>query len=663
MNAFLPTTYNPWVVGLSLLMAVSASYVALDLAGRVRGRARVFTIAWTAGGAVVMGSGVWSMHFVGMLAVSLPIALSYDLAETMLSWAAAVAVSGLALHIAARERLGARTLAIGALLMGAGICAMHYLGMAALDLEPGIVWNPWLVLASALIAVVASAVALLVFFGLRRLSGLRAHVAQLLAALLMGAAISGMHYTAMAAAGFPVGAVCRNLDGLSGSGLGGLLALSTLGMLSIAVLTSALDARLQAKAHQAEQERDARELADAANREKTAFLARMSHELRTPLNAIHGFAELMLSEPRPQSHEVQQHRLELIVNSSRHLLALIDDLLDVSRIELGRLDVHVASTELVAVAQAAIGELEEQALRRGVSVKLVHEPRALWALADPLRTRQVLSNLLSNAIKYNRPAGSVTIELAQRDGWVRIAVADTGQGMTAEQLAALYQPFNRLGRDAEPQGAGIGLVIAKHLVEGMGGRIEVDSEADAGTCFTVWLARSSEPQAAPAVAPARPLAERADVRGAVLYVEDDPVNQLLMQSCLALRPGVSLLMAADGTEGIATALCARPDLVITDMMLPDMHGSELAQQLRAVLGAACPPLIAFSANAMPADIAAARAAGFADYLVKPATTQALLATIDRALAHAAPRSAATATSQPRQTASAASASGLRPEGA
>jgi diguanylate cyclase (GGDEF)-like protein len=196
----------------------------------------------------VMGSGIWSMHFVGMLAFSLPIALGYSLPMTLLSWLAAVSVSALALQLAARERLTPRGLVAGALVMGAGICAMHYLGMAALEMAPGIVWHWGWVAASVLIACAASAGALLIAAAMRRLSGVRAQAAQALAALAMGAAISGMHYSGMAAAGFPADAVCLSREGLGGQGVGTLIALATVLLLGIAIFTSTLDARMQARA-------------------------------------------------------------------------------------------------------------------------------------------------------------------------------------------------------------------------------------------------------------------------------------------------------------------------------------------------------------------------------------------------------------------------------
>ena len=246
--AFAATTYDPWVVALSYLIASLASYVALDLARRVHTNDQVMALGWWAAGSMTMGTGIWSMHFVGMLALKLPFAVGYDYLVTGGSWVAAVAVSAIALHIAGHRQLNGRSLAIGALAMGSGICVMHYTGMAALTLEPGIRWDWLLVAASAGIAVAASAVALLIFFWLRRLSDAAVRPWQAMAALVMGAAIAGMHYTGMAAAGFPEGALCLSADQLRGSNLTLLISAASMMLLMQAWLASVLDARMQGKA-------------------------------------------------------------------------------------------------------------------------------------------------------------------------------------------------------------------------------------------------------------------------------------------------------------------------------------------------------------------------------------------------------------------------------
>jgi diguanylate cyclase (GGDEF)-like protein len=244
---YLTSSYDALTVIVSLLIASFASYVTLDLARRVRSHERRVARNWWLGGSLAMGTGIWAMHFVGMVAFSLPIALGYGKLLTALSWISAVAVSAVALAIASRGALTALRLIGGSLAMGAGICAMHYIGMAALDIQPGIVWSPWLVAASALIAVVASAAALSIFFWLRKLGDGEGLRYQIVAAAVMGLAISGMHYTAMAAASFPTGAVCLSARSLSGEHLGMLVSLAAGSLLILTLFTSIFDSRMRGR--------------------------------------------------------------------------------------------------------------------------------------------------------------------------------------------------------------------------------------------------------------------------------------------------------------------------------------------------------------------------------------------------------------------------------
>ncbi len=250
MTAALPMTasYDPSVVLVSILIATLASYVALDLADRVRRSDPIVARYWWIGGSLAMGSGIWAMHFVGMLAFSLPIALGYTKGLTVVSWIAAVGVSAAALSIASRRRLSRRNLVGGALFMGAGICAMHYLGMAAIDVMPGIAWDPWWVTLSVVIAVAASGAALSIFFWLRQASRMHGRLFQALAAVVMGLAVSGMHYSGMAAASFPEGTVCLSAGSLAGNELGALVTLAAVLLLAMTLLTSILDARAQTQA-------------------------------------------------------------------------------------------------------------------------------------------------------------------------------------------------------------------------------------------------------------------------------------------------------------------------------------------------------------------------------------------------------------------------------
>jgi PAS domain S-box-containing protein len=240
-------TYNHWLVGLSVAVAVLVSYTALSLAARVAAAGARYVHAWLIGGALAMGIGIWSMHFIGMMAFTLPIALRYDVSLTLLSLAAAVLASGSAIRIAAGARLGSLRLVGGALVMGAGICAMHYLGMRAIMIAPGISYDPLLVLASVSIAVAASFAALWLAFTLRAGHSWLMALARLGAALIMGIAISGMHYTGMAAAHITAGAYCFGGRPIDNQWLGMMVGLAAVALLAIALIAAVFDAHLQSQ--------------------------------------------------------------------------------------------------------------------------------------------------------------------------------------------------------------------------------------------------------------------------------------------------------------------------------------------------------------------------------------------------------------------------------
>ena len=375
-------------------------------------------------------------------------------------------------------------------------------------------------------------------------------------------------------------------------------------------------------------------MAEEASRAKSEFLARMSHELRTPLNAVLGFSELLVAALPERIGAQERAHAELIRSAGRHLLSLIDDVLDLARIDADKLPLSQEAVSLDAVLSDVVRWVQAEARAAGVAVQA--EAGGGWVRGDAKALRQVFANLLSNGIKYNRVGGGVRVRVMPAvDGWCVVKVADTGRGMGPEQLAHLFEPFNRLGAErGEIQGTGIGLAIVHQLVERMGGRISVQSSLGQGATFTLHLpsaeAPAGGPVAAGAPAPAPQVAQAPSAAPfAALYIEDNPVNLLLVRELFEHKPAWVLHTATNGADGIAEALRLRPRLALIDMQLPDMNGEQVLARLRiepALRGMRC---IALSANAMPDDVARAREIGFDDYWTKPIDFEAFLAGLDQ----------------------------------
>ena len=404
--------------------------------------------------------------------------------------------------------------------------------------------------------------------------------------------------------------------------------------------------RLEQARRQAEAALLAARTAERANAAKTEFLSRMSHELRTPLNAVLGFAQLLLMEAAQPLTPQQRLRVSHIEHAGAHLRAMVNDVLDLSRIESGGMPLASESVGLPELVQESLALVAHTARDAGVRLEVAPPPvrdRTDHVRADHLRLRQVLVNLLSNAIKYNRPDGSVTVRwsAAAEGGMVRLQVSDTGQGLSVEQCAHLFEPFNRLGAErSSVEGTGIGLVVTQRLVHLMGGAISVDSVPGAGSCFSVSLpagdAESRALDTVPGPADAAPPAN-GHLR-TVLYAEDNPMNVHLVREVLAMRADCRLVVARSGHEALALARRETPDLLLLDMHLGDMTGVQVMRRLLhegAIRGVPC---VAVSADAMPATIEVAARAGFKAYLTKPLDIDAFLRCIDELWAR--PRSRA-----------------------
>ncbi|MBK8358167.1 MAG: PAS domain S-box protein [Comamonadaceae bacterium] len=384
----------------------------------------------------------------------------------------------------------------------------------------------------------------------------------------------------------------------------------------------------------------ARAVADKANVAKSDFLSSMSHELRTPLNAILGFTQLLASGT-PAPSPVQKRNLEQILKAGWYLLELINEILDLALIESGKAALSAEPVALADLLSECRTMMQPQAQQRGITVTFPRLAPPLYVNADRTRLKQSLINLLSNAIKYNRPGGTVTVEsLPCPPDAIRISVRDTGDGMAPDLLRQLFQPFNRLGKEAGlEEGTGIGLVVTKRLVERMGGTVGVESTVGVGTVFWIELARTTPPQFAhhepegsetAALSAVQPLPE-GTLRRTVLYVEDNPANLELVEQLIERRPDLRLLSAADGSLGIEFARAHRPDVILMDIHLPGISGVEAMKVLRADPATAHIPIIALSANAVPRDIAAGLEAGFFCYLTKPIKVSLFTEALDAAL--------------------------------
>ncbi|MEX0834025.1 MAG: PAS domain-containing protein [Actinomycetota bacterium] len=371
----------------------------------------------------------------------------------------------------------------------------------------------------------------------------------------------------------------------------------------------------------------AREAAEHANRAKSEFLSRMSHELRTPMNAVLGFAQLLGLEELPAD---QQESVDQILKAGRHLLNLIDEVLDISRIEAGSMTLSLEPVSVWEVVRESTELIQPQASEAGIQLA-DNDPGECNAMADRQRLKQVVINLLSNGIKYNRKNGKVEVECTNReDGRVEITVADTGPGIPGALIDAIFAPFERLGAEATAiEGTGLGLSLSRTLIEAMGGTLEVESIVDVGSKFKILL-----PQAEARTEPDGDEPTQATLPSAgaethtILYIEDNLSNLKLVERILGRRPEVKLISAMQGRLGLELARKHHPDLILLDVHLPDLPGDEILRYLSATPELRAIPVIMLTADASPTHAAALKAQGATDYLTKPLDIQRFLDVID-----------------------------------
>jgi signal transduction histidine kinase/CheY-like chemotaxis protein/HPt (histidine-containing phosphotransfer) domain-containing protein len=587
--------YNAGLVALSVIVATLAAFVALSISSRiVAANSRGARWAWASAGAMAMGGGIWSMHFIGMLAFSLPCGVTYAPVGTVLSMIPGILASGVALHaISQRTDPGFKRLAVGAVLMGAGIGLMHYSGMAAMEPQALLRYDPGLV---ALSIVVAAGLAF-VSLGIR----FRFHsvpypmVATALAAPIMGFAVAGMHYTAMQASiFFPLpDAPLANMV-TSPMFLAALITIFIVLIMAITLvatfagrqveLAQSLAAEVAERKRTEDELIKARQQAEAANHAKSQFLATMSHEIRTPMNGVVGTANLLATTPLNDRQTQLVHNL---VRSGQALIGIINDILDLSKIEAGRFELAVVDFDPRELIAEVTDLFCERCTSKGLEfVYFITEDVPRRLTGDPARLRQVLVNLVGNAVKFTE-RGEILIEVSLADSTpnhatLHFSVSDTGIGIDAEQQARIFDSFHQVDASMTRSrgGTGLGLSIVKELVAIMDGDIGVESEAGSGSqfWFTVRLARSTD-EAEP---PSAPRAIERPLR--VLVVDTNAVSAQVMSRYFTSWRIDALICSSDAEAEEAwqnEARSERPfDVAIIDAKGLGCEGIKLARKIR-----------------------------------------------------------------------------------
>ena len=382
--------------------------------------------------------------------------------------------------------------------------------------------------------------------------------------------------------------------------------------------------------------RDAKEEADRANHAKSDFLSRMSHELRTPLNSILGFGQLL---DRQSPTDSQRPRIRYILSAGRHLLNLINEVLDISRIEAGNLQLSLEPVCVEEAISEALDLMRPLASERAIGLATTSSlDAASYVLADRQRLKQVLLNLLSNAVKYTAMHGMVTLSFTKSDnGMMRIQVRDTGAGIPVEKLARLFTPFDRLGAEQSAvEGTGLGLALCQRLLSAMHGSLGVNSTPGIGSTFWLELPHADSPFQTLAAQKPAPVAEDVAPEDArrILYIEDNFSNVTLVEQMLAERPALELLTAVQGRVGLELARKHEPDLILLDLHLPDVPGWQVLGQLKADHATRDIPVVVISADATAPQIKRLLSAGASAYLTKPLDIAEFFRVIDETLSPA-----------------------------
>ena len=664
------SSYDFSLVALSFVIAVLASYVALDMAFQQgREQSRRVALFWHIGGAIAMGAGIWSMHFTGMLSYNMNMEHSYNLGTTLLSLAIPIIFSYIVLQIVKTRNFELSTILLAAPFLGIGIAAMHYTGMAAMEMKAALRYTPGWFAISIVIAISASAAALTLSFLAIKSKVASELLFKMLSAVVMGAAICGMHYTGMQAAVFLPFADCRFDQSFNGGNdmLAFGVASVTLIILGIAISALTLSQKFMEslKAQVAQQTeklssanealKHAKEQAEAASIIKSEFLANMSHEIRTPMNAVVGLANILQSDKL--TPERKKEYLDTLEISARALMRLINELLDISKIEANNIELEHIDFDLKILIEEVIKLLSVRSQEKNINLSLDYKIKQTRFLGDPLRIRQILVNLLSNAVKFTDRGGvNMTVESHETATaglcHVTITVIDTGIGIPPEKLATIFEKFTQ-GESSTTRkygGSGLGLAICKGLSEKMGGSIRVKSSTPQGSVFILSLPLNISTAVENSIlAPIAQLdsekrinnsvpdsANNAD-RARILLVDDNQVNVLITSTYLQ-NFGFNFDIANNGMMALEKYRSQYYALILMDIQMPGMNGYEITHYIREVESRdlrARTPIIAMTAFASIDSKNKCLEAGMDEYIAKPFQPEELESKISIFISHSA----------------------------